>query len=64
MTGFTPLVTLALFLGQVFSDDHSCRSAVARLLAWRRQTGCRNAHQTPADTAKPDGDCPTLLFLD
>ena len=36
---FTPLVTLALFLGQVFSDDHSCRSAVARLLAWRTANG-------------------------
>jgi Transposase DDE domain len=36
---FTPLVTLALFLGQVFSDDHSCRSAVARLLAWRTACG-------------------------
>ena len=36
---FTPLVTLALFLGQVFSDDHSCRSAVARLLAWRTARG-------------------------
>ena len=36
---FTPLVTLALFLGQVFSDDHSCRSVVARLLAWRTANG-------------------------
>jgi hypothetical protein len=36
---FSPLVTLALFLGQVLSDDHSCRSAVARLLAWRAGRG-------------------------
>lgn len=36
---FTPLVTLALFLGQVLSDDHSCRGAVARLLAWRAARG-------------------------
>jgi hypothetical protein len=36
---FSPLVTLALFLGQVFSDDHSCRGAVARLLAWRTARG-------------------------
>jgi hypothetical protein len=36
---YTPLVTLAVFLGQVFSDDHSCRSAVARLLAWRAGKG-------------------------
>jgi Transposase DDE domain len=32
---FTPLVTTAAFLAQVLSDDHSCRAAVARLLAWR-----------------------------
>jgi Transposase DDE domain len=36
---FSPLVTLAVFLGQVLSDDHSCRSAVARLLAWRAARG-------------------------
>src|SRR5215470_15848352 len=36
---FTPLVTLALFLAQVLSDDHSCRAAVARLLAWRAARG-------------------------
>ena len=36
---FTPLATLAFFLGQVFSDDHSCRPAVARLLAWRSARG-------------------------
>ena len=34
-----PLVTLAVFLGQVLSDDHSCRAAVARLLAWRAARG-------------------------
>ena len=32
---FTPAVTAAVFLSQVSSDDQSCRSAVARLLAWR-----------------------------
>ena len=36
---FNPLVTLALFLGQVLSDDHSCRAVVARLLAWRVARG-------------------------
>ena len=34
-----PLVTLAVFLAQVLSDDHSCRAAVARLLAWRAARG-------------------------
>ncbi len=32
---FTPLVTLCVFLGQVLSADHSCRAAVARLIAHR-----------------------------
>jgi hypothetical protein len=31
---FTPLVTLWTFLGQVFNPDHSCREAVARLVAF------------------------------
>ena len=30
-----PLVTLAAFLGQVLTDDHSCQAAVDRLIAWR-----------------------------
>jgi hypothetical protein len=38
---FTPLVTLAVFLAQVFSDDHSCRGAVAKLLAWRVAHGLK-----------------------
>lgn len=32
---YTPLVTLCAFLGQVLSADHSCRAAVARLIAYR-----------------------------
>jgi hypothetical protein len=36
---FTPLVTLRVFLGQVLSADHSCRAAVARLLAHRVSRG-------------------------
>jgi Transposase DDE domain len=30
---YTPLVTLCVFLSQVLSADHSCRAAVARLIA-------------------------------
>ncbi len=36
---FTPLVTLWVFLGQVLSSDHSCRDAVARLIAHRVSRG-------------------------
>jgi hypothetical protein len=38
---FTPLVTLWVFLGQVLSADHSCRAAVARLIAQRASRGLR-----------------------
>jgi hypothetical protein len=38
---FSPLVTLWVFLGQVLSPDHSCRAAVARLVAHRVARGQR-----------------------
>jgi hypothetical protein len=38
---FTPLVTLWVFLGQVLSADHSCRAAVARLIAHRAAQGLK-----------------------
>jgi hypothetical protein len=38
---FTPLVTLWVFLGQVLSADHSCRAAVARLIAHRVSQGLK-----------------------
>ena len=40
---YPPLVTLWVFLGQVLNQDHSCRAAVARLIAHRvsrRQRPC------------------------
>ena len=36
---YSPLVTLWVFLGQVLSADHSCRAAVARLIAHRISHG-------------------------
>ncbi len=36
---YRPAVTLWVFLSQVLSADHSCREAVARLLAWRTSQG-------------------------
>src|SRR3954468_5742141 len=38
---YTPLVTLWVFLGQVLSADHSCRAAVARLIAHRVSRGLK-----------------------
>jgi len=36
---YTPLITLWVFLGQVLGADHSCRGAVARLIAHRVSKG-------------------------
>ena len=38
---YSPLVTLWVFLSQVLSADHSCRAAVARLIAHRISQGQR-----------------------
>ena len=38
---YSPLVTLWVFLVQVLSSDHSCRAAVARLIACRLSQGQR-----------------------
>jgi hypothetical protein len=38
---YTPAVTLLTFLSQVLDADHSCRQAVARLLAFRSASGLR-----------------------
>src|SRR5262245_57672133 len=38
---FSPAVTLWTFLSQVLDHDHSCRQAVARLLAFRSASGLR-----------------------
>ncbi len=38
---YPPLITLWVFLGQVLSQDHSCRAAVARLIAHRVSDGQR-----------------------
>lgn len=38
---YTPAVTMWVFLSQCLSTDHSCREAVARLIAWRLARGLR-----------------------
>lgn len=43
---FTPLVTLWAFLAQVASADRCCRSAVAKVLAWRIGSGQRPPRPT------------------
>ena len=36
---YTPFMTLCVFLWQVLSEDHSCREAVARWMAFRIAKG-------------------------
>lgn len=38
---YTPAVTVWVFLSQCLSPDHSCRDAVARLIAWRLAGGLK-----------------------
>jgi putative transposase len=38
---YTPAVTVWVFLAQCLSRDHSCRDAVAQLIAWRVASGLR-----------------------
>lgn len=38
---YTPAVTVWVFLSQCLSPDHSCREAVARLIAWRVGRGLK-----------------------
>ncbi len=38
---YTPAITMWVFLSQCLSTDHSCRDAVARLVAWRVARGLR-----------------------
>jgi hypothetical protein len=50
---FSPLVTLWVFLGQVLSADHSCRAAVARLIAYRLARGQRPCSAATGANAVP-----------
>ena len=47
---YTPLVTLWVFLVQVLSQDHSCRAAVARLIA----TAARERRESRGVHARSD----------
>jgi hypothetical protein len=48
---YTPAITVWTFLSQCLSPDHSCREAVARLIAWRVSRGQQ------ACSAETGGDC-------
>jgi hypothetical protein len=55
---YTPAVTLWTFLWQLLDPDHSCRQAVARLLAWRTAGGLRPCAPRTAPPARPAAASP------
>jgi hypothetical protein len=54
----TPAVTVWAFLSQCLSPDHSCRDAVARLIAWRVAQGLRPCSPETGAYCTARGDLP------
>jgi Transposase DDE domain len=55
---FNPVTTLWGFLSQVLSDDHSCRDAVARIIAHRAASGLATGSPNPARYGNARGRLP------
>jgi hypothetical protein len=55
---YTPAVTVWVFLSQCLSPDHSCRDAVARLLAWRVARGLSPCSAETGAYCAARGDLP------
>src|SRR5271157_6384643 len=61
---YTPLVTLWTFLSQVLSADHSCREAVARLIAFRVARGQKPCAPDTASYCKARQRLPIKVLTD
>jgi hypothetical protein len=59
---YTPLVTLWVFLSQVLSADHSCRAAVARLIAHRVARGQKPCSSETGAYCQARGRLPERFF--
>jgi Transposase DDE domain len=59
---FTPITTLWGFLSQVLSDDHSCRDAVARIIAHRVASGLEACSPNPASYCDARARLPTAVL--
>jgi hypothetical protein len=59
---FTPLVTPWVFLGPILSADHSCRAAVARLIAHRLSRGQRPCSAETGAYCQPRKRLPETFF--
>jgi len=55
---YTPAVTVWVFLSQCLSSDHSCRDAVARLVAWRAASGLKPCSADTGAYCTARGDLP------
>jgi putative transposase len=55
---YTPAVTVWVFLSQCLSPDHSCRDAVARLIAWRLAEGLSPCSADTGAYCTARGDLP------
>jgi Transposase DDE domain len=56
---FNPVTTIWGFLSQVLSDDHSCRDAVARIIAHRAAGGLETCSPNTASYCNARGRLPT-----
>src|SRR3954449_8985450 len=56
---FDPVTTIFGFLSQVLSDDHSCRDAVARIIAHRAAGGLETCSPNTASYCNARGRLPT-----
>src|SRR5215210_1613537 len=59
---YTPLVTLSVFLSQVLDPDHSCRAAVARLIAWLAVDGKSTCAPETATSCEARRRLPTRVI--
>jgi hypothetical protein len=59
---FDPVTTTWGFLSQVLSDDHSCRDAVARIIAHRAAAGLPSCSPNPASYCDARGRLPTAVL--
>ena len=59
---FDPVTTIWGFLSQVLSDDHSCRDAVARIIAHRAAAGLRTCSPDTASDCNARGRLPTAVL--
>src|SRR5881275_3210908 len=59
---FNPVTTLWGFLSQVLSDDHSCRDAVARIIAHRAANGLETCSPNTASYCNARGRLPTAVL--